>query len=312
MTSGRALFGLVGTNIMKSLSPAMHEDALTALGMTGHYHLIDLDQLPGRKLEAVIAGLRATGFTGFNVTFPFKQTVMPLLDEISVDAQQIGAVNTVTISEHGHLCGYNTDRIGFLRGLEEHLGRAAVQDMTVLLVGAGGAGRAVAFALMDLGASEVAIYDTDRSKVVALIADLMQHFGAARCRMADDLVRAAKVARGIVNATPIGMIGFAGLPVPAEAVQAHHWVADVVYTPLKTELIETAIRRGARTATADGMSVHQAAAAFQLFTGHVPDIARMRATFMAGLAARDRLLSGTVQHPAVVPTQMPTGDRGRA
>ena len=290
----RTLVGLIGTNILKSLSPALHEDAMAAAGMSGHYHLMDLDQLPGARLDSVFAGVKATGFRGVNVTFPFKQAIMPLLDEVSVEAQQIGAVNTVTISEHGSTRGHNTDRIGFLRGFEEGLGRDCIAGKPVLLVGAGGAGRAVCFALMDLGAAEVAIHDVDRGRAAALIADVMQHYGAARCRLADDIVKCARTAAGIVNATPVGMSRSAGNPVPVEAILAHHWVADIIYTPLQTELIKAALAKGARVLTADGMTVHQAAVSFQLFTGVTPDAGRLRRVFMSALVQRDaRLANGS-------------------
>src|SRR6185295_13417409 len=98
MNTRRKLVGLVGANIMSSLAPALHEDALSAAGMRGHYHLMDLDRLPGRSLETVLAAAKSAGFDGINVTFPCKQTVIPLLDEMSAEAQQIGAVNTVTIT----------------------------------------------------------------------------------------------------------------------------------------------------------------------------------------------------------------------
>src|SRR5439155_17443832 len=155
MSGRRSLVGLIGANIMSSLSPALHEDAFAAAGIRGHYHLMDLDRLPGRRLGDLVAAVKAAGFDGVNVTFPCKQAVMPLLDEISADAQQIGAVNSVTIANDGRTVGYNTDRIGFKRNFEEGLGRACVEGKTAVLVGAGGAGRAVAFALMDLGAATV-------------------------------------------------------------------------------------------------------------------------------------------------------------
>ena len=213
---------------------------------------------------------------------------MPLLDEISADAQQIGAVNTVTIANNGRTVGYNTDRIGFRRNFEEGLGRACVEGKTAVLVGAGGAGRAVAFALMDLGAATRAACTTrTRARAAALVADLMLHYGAGRCRLTDSLPEAIAAVAGVVNATPVGMQGIPGNPVPVAALDARHWVADVIYTPIETQLIKAARAAGARVLTGGGMCVHQAAETFRLFTGLQPDVARMHRTFAAALAARD-------------------------
>ena len=154
MRGRRSLVGLIGANIMSSLSPALQEDAFAAAGIRGTYHLMDLDRLPGRRLEHLMAAVKAAGFDGINVTFPCKTAVLPLLEEVSADARQIGAVNCVTIANDGRTVGYNTDRIGFRRNFEDGLGRACIEGKAVL-VGAGGAGRAVAFALMDLGAARV-------------------------------------------------------------------------------------------------------------------------------------------------------------
>lgn len=235
MNGAATLVGLIGANIMKSLSPALHEDAFAAAGLRGHYHLLDLQRLPGRTLADLMAAVTNAGFSGVNITSPCKEAVMPLLDEISADARQIGAVNTVTISEHGRTVGYNTDRVGFRRSFEDGLGRDSVAGKTVVLVGAGGAGRAVACALMDLEAATVIVHDTDVAKASAMVADLMLLFGAGRFRLSDNLPKSAAGAAGIVNATPVGMIGFAGNPVPIEAVTGGHWVADIIYSPIEKE-----------------------------------------------------------------------------
>jgi shikimate dehydrogenase len=287
MTGRRTLVGLIGANIMSSLSPALHEDAFAAAGVRGHYHLMDLDRLPGRRLEHLLEAAKTAGFAGVNVTFPCKQAVIALLDDMSSEAQQIGAVNTVTISNNGRTAGYNTDRVGFRRNVEDGLGRASVDGRTVVLVGAGGAGRAVAFALVDLGAATVVVHDTDTGQATSLVADLMLHYGPSRARLCTSLGDAVEAAAGVANATPIGMTGFAGNPVPVELLRPDLWVADVIYTPIETQLIKAARARGARTLTGGGMCVHQAAESFRLFTGLQADVTRMRDTFARALAARD-------------------------
>ncbi len=158
-------------------------------------------------------------------------------------------------------------------------------------MGAGGAGRAVGFALMELGAAKVVVYDTDMARAATLVADLMLHHGASRCRLADNLPDALAEAAGVVNATPIGLLGIPGNPVPAGALRADHWVADIIYTPIETLLIKAARARGTRVLTGGGMCVHQAAEAFRLFTGLVPDITRMHRTFATALAQRDAAIA---------------------
>ena len=155
----RKLVGLIGSNILGSLSPALHEDAFAAIGVVGHYHLMDVDALPRRTLPDLLAAARTVGFAGVNVTFPFKEAVIPLLDEVSPEAMEIGAVNTVVIDEKTRTTGHNTDRSGFRAAFIEAFGKDAARDKVVLQLGAGGAGRAVAFALRDLGVASLAISD---------------------------------------------------------------------------------------------------------------------------------------------------------
>jgi shikimate dehydrogenase len=287
----RALVGLIGANIEKSLSPLLHEDAFAAAGIRGHYHLMDLDRLPGRRLADLLGAAGTAGFAGVNVTYPCKEAVLPLLDAVSAEARQIGAVNTVTIDKDRRTTGYNTDRVGFRLSFEEALGRGAVAGKTAVLVGAGGAGRAVAFALCDLGAARVLVYDTDARRAAALVADVALHNGAGRCRALDAVAPALADAAGVVNATPIGMLGFPGIPVPVEAVAPRHFVADIIYTPLETALVKAARARGARALTGGGMCVFQAAEAFRLFTGIAPDIGRMKRVFADAVAVRDKALA---------------------
>lgn len=290
MIQQRRLVGLIGANIQKSLSPALHEDQFAAFGIRGHYHLMDLDVLTGRRLEDLVAAVKAVGFLGINVTFPVKQAVIPLLDEISSEARLIGAVNTVKLTSDGRAIGFNTDCSGFGRSFEETLGRSAVAGKRAVLVGAGGAGRAVAFALVALGASAVLVHDTEPVKAADLVADL-RAAGLADAEVAPAVAPALADAAGVVNATPIGMLGIPGMPVPASALRTHHWVADVIYTPIETALIVAAKAIGCRVLTGGGMCVHQAADAFRHFTGLEPDVERMRQTFASALAERDAALA---------------------
>ncbi|MBV9558543.1 MAG: shikimate dehydrogenase [Pseudolabrys sp.] len=287
----RALVGLIGANIMRSLSPALHDDAFAAAGVAGHYHLMDVDVLKGRSLKSLLDAVKTAGFCGTNVTFPFKQEVLTLLDAVDPEAAQIGAVNTVTIGPDGRTTGYNTDRRGFRRSFEEQLGRPAADGAKAVLVGAGGAGRAVAFALMDLGIAELAVFDRDARQAADLLRDLAKYYEPSRSRPVSDLEADIAKANGVANATPVGMEGKPGNPVPANALHAEQWAADVIYTPIETAFIKATAAKGLRVATGGGMCVHQAVEAFQLFTGIKADVGRMHRTFAKALAARDAAMA---------------------
>ena len=287
MSTKRMLVGLIGANIMGSLSPSLFADAFRAAGIRGFYHLLDVDRLPGRTLPQLVDAIRTIGFVGVNITFPFKQQIMPLLDAVDLEASQVGAVNTVAIAPDGRTTGYNYDRRGWRNAFLEKFGAPAAKGATVVMVGAGGAGRAVAFALMDLEIETLIIHDQDAAQAKALVADVAKHFGASRARVAGDVAREIAAANGVVNATQLGMRGFPGNPIPTQAVTAAHWCADVIYTPLETEFIKAAAAKGARVMSGDGMCVHQAVEAFRRFTGVTPDVQRLHRAFAAGLAERE-------------------------
>jgi shikimate dehydrogenase len=164
MTQRKVLLGLIGANIMGSLSPALFADAFKAAGIDGFYHLMDVDCLPGRPLPQLLEAIKTAGFAGTNITYPYKQDILPLLDSVDPEAAQIGAINTVAIGPDGRTTGYNFDRRGWRHSFEESLGAGGAQGATVVLVGAGGAGHAVAFALMDLGVALLAVYDRDTAR----------------------------------------------------------------------------------------------------------------------------------------------------
>lgn len=286
--TGRVLAGLAGRGILESRTPWMHEREGAAQGLLLAYALFDFtdrhwadDDLP-RLLDAC----QRIGFAGINVTFPFKQAIVPLLDELSAGAQAIGAVNTVVFRD-GRRIGHNTDITGFAEGFRS--GLAGVQAGTVLQLGCGGAGSATAHALLgQLGAHCVLLADTDRARAEALRAQLAAAYGADRAMVCDDPVAGAAQADGLLNASPMGMAKFPGMPLSAEAIAARHWVADIVYFPLVTEFLAAARSRGCRVLDGSGMAVGQAADAFALFTGRQPDRRRMAESFAAFVAERSR------------------------
>jgi quinate/shikimate dehydrogenase (NAD+) len=276
----RFLLGLIGYPIALSASPAMHESAAAALGAHCHYQLIEVAGAGQSELRALLDGVRRLGFAGVNVTFPYKEAVVPLLDELSPDARAIGAVNTVVVRD-GRLVGYNTDTSGFGRAVRDLVVGSA--HGPVALIGAGGVGKAIAFALAGLGVAELRIVDTDRAKAAQLATQLADR---QAIRIADDVEDALRGAVGVVNATPVGMLPNLGTPVPDALLHRGLWVADAVYSPLWTPLLVAAQAKGAAVLTGRELAVYQAADAFELFTGLKPSAAEMANAFDAVMAKR--------------------------
>jgi shikimate dehydrogenase len=272
------LIGLIGSGIGPSLSPPLHEREADALGMRYLYRRLDLDDLglPATATGELLAAVRLAGFDGLNVTHPCKRLVFEHLDELSPDAAALGAVNTVVFTG-GRAVGHNTDWSGFARGFSLGLPDAALDR--IVLLGAGGAGAAVAHALLTLGARQVRVLDIDAGRSDGLAAALRARFGSERAvagRLDDhELCAAVREADGLVHATPTGMAAHPGLPLPVELLQPGLWVAEVVYRPLETELVTTARARGCRVLDGGRMAVFQAVEAFRLFTGVEPDADRM-------------------------------------
>jgi shikimate dehydrogenase len=272
------LLGLVGAGISASLTPAMQEREGHASGLSLVYRLIDLDRLgmDQSHLAEVLSWTQRLGFDGLNVTHPFKQAVVPLLDELSEDAADLGAVNTVLFRD-GRMLGRNTDWSGYSRAFRSAL-PDAVHDRTVL-VGAGGAGVAVGYGLLRQGAAHVAVLDAETDRAMWCSDRLARRFGKERVSISHDVAEALDHAKGVVNATPVGMHGHPGSALPTELLRSDMWVSDVVYFPLETELVATARSRGCRVLPGGGMAVHQAVGAFEYFTGRTPDADRMTRHF---------------------------------
>lgn len=268
------LLGLVGSGIQASRTPALHEREAAELGVCCIYRLIDLDALglDAGALPEILTAAERFGFAGLNVTHPCKQAVIPLLDALSPEAQALGAVNTVVLRD-GRRVGHNTDWWGFAESFRREL--PDVRRDRVVQLGAGGAGAAVAHALLTLDAGEVVIVDTEAGRADALAAALCARFGAGRATTAPSPAAALADADGVVNATPVGMAKYPGMAVPAELLHPGLWVADIVYFPLETALLRHARALGCRTLAGGGMAVFQAVGAFRLFTGREPDAGRM-------------------------------------
>ncbi|MDQ8729276.1 shikimate dehydrogenase [Bradyrhizobium sp. LHD-71] len=267
------LVGLVGAGIQASRTPALHEREGAAQGLHYMYRLIDLDTpgLSGAGLADILSAADRFGFAGLNITHPCKQTALSHLDELSAEAAMLAAVNTVVFKD-GRRMGHNTDRSGFERSFTRNL--PDVRRRCVALFGAGGAGAAVACALLRLGVDELLIVDTEQSRAATVAATMRGEFGP-RVRAEADAAQAMRQADGVVNATPVGMARYPGMAVETGWLRTDMWVADIVYFPLETELLRQARLQGCRTMDGGDMAVFQAADAFRLFTGLEPDTGRM-------------------------------------
>ena len=280
--------GLIGQGILASRSPWLHEQEAGAQGLSLDYVLYDFADRGWQDsaIAPLLADLQQGGYCGTNVTFPFKQAIIPLLDELSPDAAAVGAVNTVAFRD-GRMIGHNTDMFGFAESMRRGLPGARVAR--VLQLGCGGAGAAVAHALLGyLAVGTLLLHDVDTNRAKQLHDQLAARYGADRVTLTTSPETDLATCDGLVNATPVGMAQFPGLPLPLDSLRADHWVADIVYFPLETALLKEARRIGCATLDGSRMVVHQAAEAFRIMTGHVADPDRMMRSFAAFVPSQSR------------------------
>jgi shikimate dehydrogenase len=270
--------GLIGAGIQQSLTPAMHMAEARALGFEYDYELFDLIARGGGSelLPALLDEAEARGFRGLNITHPCKQLVLAYLDELSDEARALGAVNTVVLRD-GRRYGHNTDWWGFSESFRRGLPEADLAE--AVQIGAGGAGVATAYAILSLGLEKLTVFDREAERAEQLAQAMSALFPQAQIDVSDDLPSAMRNASGVIHATPTGMAKYPGVPLPPSLLQAHHWLAEIVYFPLETELLKQAKQRGCRVLNGGGMAVYQAVGAFRLFTGREPDAERMARHF---------------------------------
>ncbi|EWT02704.1 shikimate dehydrogenase [Intrasporangium oryzae NRRL B-24470] len=295
------VIGLLGEHIRSSLAAPLQEGEGAAQGRSLAYRLIDAAELGlGLGLDAagdVLAWAVRLGFDGLNVTHPFKNVVVDLVDELSPEATALGAVNTVVIRD-GRTVGHNTDWNGFASGLSATLPQAKGRD--AVLLGAGGAGVAVGYGALRAGVRHLRVVDTDRVRAEAVVERLVAALGPGRATVHSDVATALDGAGGLIQATPVGMTGVPGMPLDPLLVDPGQWVAEIIYFPLETELVHAVRARGCATMTGGAMAVFQHAAAYELFTGERADAARMAAHFTR-LTGLD-VLGGTTPTPTGEPT----------
>ncbi|WP_345796360.1 shikimate dehydrogenase [Castellaniella sp. MT123] len=286
------LLGLIGEGIGESLSPTLYENEAAQHGILCIYQRIDLDELglTAEHLPELLTAAERFGFAGLNITHPCKQAVIPHLDELSDEARVLGAVNTVVL-RNGLRIGHNTDHYGFSQSLREKLGTR--EPGHVVQLGAGGAGAAVADAILRLGARSLILFDQAAERAEHLVRSLRTRFPGIPIQVGTDAAQAMRQADGLINATPVGMRKHPGTPIPPALLETRHWFSEIIYFPLETELLHIAREKGCHTIDGLGMVVHQAARAFELYTGgltadarrmtaHVADVLRQRAQASLG------------------------------
>ena len=275
------LVGLIGAGIQASRAPALHEREGVEQGIRYVYKLIDLDRLAlGQDaLPELVTAAERLGFAGLNITHPCKQSILPLLTDLSEDARELGAVNTVLFRDGNTRVGHNTDWWGFAESFRRGLPGARLNR--VVQIGAGGGGAAVAYAALMLGVQRLSIFDLDTTRARDVASRLSVRFGQGTAVTCADMTEAMAEADGLIHATPTGMAKYPGLVLPEQLLRPALWVAEIVYFPLETELLRAAKRLGCRTLDGGGMAVFQAVEAFRLFTGRQANVERMLRHFAA-------------------------------
>lgn len=267
------LFAIIGCPVEHSLSPYMHNAAFKRLKIRAAYLPFSVRK---KGLKEAISSLRESGISGFNVTIPFKSECIKYLDRVEPTARMIGAVNTVVIKDQRFI-GYNTDCPGFIRSLKEEL-RFKPKGKSILILGSGGAARAVCFGLAKEGALRIYIYDIIPKKARSLSSNIKRFFpkcDAVSCTK-KEIASYIKDCRLLVNCTPSGMRRTDPLPVSIGVLHKGLKVYDIVYTPLKTRLVEVCRKKGIKAAGGIGMLLHQGAIAFALWTKKKPPLALMK------------------------------------
>ncbi len=282
ITGKTSLFGIYGYPVEHTFSPGMHNAAFKKIGMNACYvpFSVNPDQLKNAVRAIIPLGLR-----GINITVPHKQHVIAYLDELSKEADLIGAVNTVQIVD-GKLKGHNTDGRGFIRSLRVDAGYDP-KGKIVLLIGSGGAARAVGFSLALARVRKIFLHDVDTPKANTLARDIRKKTGIEALSLsAGDLVAAADESGCLINATPLGLKKNDPLPLKRETIQKRHLVCDLVYNPPETAFLKAAKERGAKRLSGLGMLLYQGVIAFEIWTGVKAPVTIMKNALIRQIAQR--------------------------
>ncbi|WP_050615843.1 shikimate dehydrogenase [Bacillus testis] len=274
----KQLYGVIGNPIAHSMSPDMHNDAFQDQGIDADYHAFHIKQ---NELREAIQGMKALGVKGFNVTVPFKEAVIAYLDGIDELASKMGAVNTVKL-EKGKLIGYNTDGIGYVRGLKEEL-NAALQNMDILLIGAGGAAKGIFHALIKEGARHIDIANRTVQRIEDFIASggNVVHTQALTLTEAEENLEKYDL---VIQTTSIGLEpNTEAMPISLDRIRPEAFASDIIYNPLKSAFLKEAEKKGCTIQNGLPMFVHQGALAFEIWTGIAPDPDRMKSIVLKKL-----------------------------
>jgi shikimate dehydrogenase len=255
--------GLIGDNIAQSQSPRLHELAGRLTGRNVTYQRL-IPREMGLDFEAVFEHARTSGFRGLNITYPYKERVTTRITIPDPRVAALGAVNTVLFTGDGPT-GHNTDWSGFIAGYRNALGDRPPGP--VCMVGAGGVGKAVAFGLIELGLTELRVVERDLPKAEAMAAALRQATPGIEVRVTGDVAEGVSGAAGLVNCTPVGMVGYDGTPVPAPLMAGAEWAFDAVYTPVDTQFLRDAEAAGLAIMSGYELYFYQGLHAYTWFHG---------------------------------------------
>jgi shikimate dehydrogenase len=256
--------GLIGENISRSSAPRLHQYLGHLCGLDVRYTRFDSEGIEGFDPVAVLRDCMDKGFRGLNVTHPFKTIVAAAIPNPRPRTRRVGAVNTVVFVD-GLWMGANTDYSGFIRGYRHTFG--AMEAGRVLILGAGGVSRAIAFALEELGAIEILIHDLEPQRAAALVAVLDENGFSARVVSGESAATVATEVDGLINATPVGMFKHPGIPLPPDVISTQRWAFDAVYTPLNTQFLQRCRKAGVPVMTGLELFLFQGLDAFRCFTG---------------------------------------------
>jgi len=265
--TGRArLAGVMGWPVAHSLSPRLHGYWLKQYGIDGAYVPLPV---PPERLGSALRALADLGFAGCNLTVPHKEAALAVLDEVAEDARRIAAVNTILVRSDGTLCGWNTDIEGFAQSLTSALPGWSITGEQAVVIGAGGAARAVVAALQKLGAAEIIVVNRTPDRTQALATALGQSVQPRPWERIEEVLRTASL---LVNTTSLGMVGKSPLASDLAPLREEAVVADIVYTPLETALLAAARQRGHRVVDGLGMLLYQAIPGFEAWFGRRPEV----------------------------------------
>ena len=277
-TNGAIKAGVMGWPISHSLSPRLHGFWLKQYGINGTYELIAVEP---KNFDQKLRTLLEVGFAGVNVTVPHKEAAVRAVDEVDDHASRIGAINTIVFDKKGRMLGRNTDGFGFIENLKARSSDWNPQSGPVVVLGAGGACRAIVAALVDAGVPEIRLVNRTKSRTLEVARDIGGNISAILWEQREAALEDSAL---LVNTTVLGMVGKPSLKLSLEKLPRNTLVTDIVYAPMETILLKDAKARGNPVVDGLGMLLHQARPGFEAWFGHKPEVTiDLRAHVLAGM-----------------------------